>query len=358
MNLFKSWLGVRRAQVVVEGSMSHELLLDNMVFQGTVWGPMLWLVFYADSAEPILRLDFTGIVFADDHNAFRVYSASARQDEILADMDACQWELHQWGKANQVSFDAGKESKHILSRSQLYGESFKLLGVQFDTKLTMTESVFNLAKDCRWKLKAILRTCKYNAGGHLILLHKAQILSFIEYRTAAIYHACRSSLEALDRVQDKLIEAAGVSQTEALLAFKLAPLAARRDIAMLGLIHRSVLGRGPTHFKQFFKLDAAVAGDRNGRHRLQLIELSDRHWSDFAFPNSRPPDYTKNYVLGLVSIYNRLPPDIVESSGSVSVFQGALQDLLCTAAQANAPGWEHIFSPRVLWHWHPLRAFI
>ena len=97
--------------------MSHELLLDNMMFQGTVWGPMLWLVFYADSAEPILRLDFTGIVFADDHNAFRVYSASARQDEILADMDACQWELHQWGKANQVS----SRSIFFPGRSCIYG---------------------------------------------------------------------------------------------------------------------------------------------------------------------------------------------------------------------------------------------
>eukprot|EP00959_Pyramimonas_sp_CCMP1952_P067051 1399970-Pyramimonas_sp.AAC.1 len=88
----------------------------------------------------------------------------------------------------------------------------------------MTDSVLQLAKDCRWKLKAILRTRKYNTGAQLVLLYKAQVLSFTEYRTAAIYHTCKSALEALDHVQDKLTEAAGASQEEALLAFKLAHL--------------------------------------------------------------------------------------------------------------------------------------
>ena len=34
---------------------------------------------------------------------------------------------------------------------------------------------------------------------------------------------------------------------------KLAPLNARRDMAILGLIQRTVLGRGPKHFRQYFK---------------------------------------------------------------------------------------------------------
>ena len=40
----------------------------------------------------------------------------------------------------------------------------------------------------------------------MIILYKAQLLSFIEHRTAAIYHACDTSLESLDHVQDKLLE--------------------------------------------------------------------------------------------------------------------------------------------------------
>ena len=116
----------------------------------------------------------------------------------------------------------------------------------------MSDTVFDLVKDCKWKLKAILRTRKINTSDGLISLYKAQVLSYIEYRTAAIYHACSTSLAALETVQTKLLQAAGVTEVEALINFHLAPLSARRDMALLGLIHRTVLGKGPSQFKKFF----------------------------------------------------------------------------------------------------------
>ena len=56
------------------------MTLGNMVFQGTVWGPMLWNIFYADASSAIRCKDFTDIVFADDLNAFRVYDGSTPTD--------------------------------------------------------------------------------------------------------------------------------------------------------------------------------------------------------------------------------------------------------------------------------------
>ena len=96
------------------------------------------------------------------------------------------------------------------------------------------------------------------------------MLSYIEYRTAAIYHACSTSLAVLESVQTKLLEAAGVTELEALLNFRLAPLSARRDMALLGLIHRTVLGKGPLQFKQFFQLDEQAGLVDNKSHHLQL----------------------------------------------------------------------------------------
>ena len=56
----------------------------------------------------------------------------------------------------------------------------------------------------------------------------------------------------------------------------LAPLNVRRDIALLGLIHRAVLGIGATHFADFFRCSGAQppAGGWN-RHRFQLVEYED-----------------------------------------------------------------------------------
>ena len=44
-----------------------------------------------------------------------------------------------------------------------------------------------------------------------------------------------------------------MSDEGALFVFHLAPLSVRRDIAILGVIHRMVLGRGP-QFRELFKL--------------------------------------------------------------------------------------------------------
>ena len=67
----------------------------------------------------------------------------------------------------------------------------------------MTATVEELAKTGRWKPKAILGTRRFNTGEGLVSPYKAQLLSFIEYRTAAIYH---------DGIQNKILSLAGMSK--------------------------------------------------------------------------------------------------------------------------------------------------
>ena len=235
LSIIASWLRKREAQVVVGGAQSTKISLENQVFQGTVWGPSLWNTFYADSSDAIRKCSFKEIIFADDLNAWRKYEAGTKHDEMKQAMEKCQEELHKWGDANQVKFDAGKEHQLILSRHNPHGDGFALLGVDFDTKLLMSSAVHDLARNSQWKVKAILRTGRFNTGADLVNLYKAQVLSFIEYRTAAIYHACSSSLEELQHVQGKILFAAGLSAVEALRHFRLAPLSVQRDIALARL---------------------------------------------------------------------------------------------------------------------------
>ena len=108
---------------------------------------------------------------------------------------------------------------------------------------------------------------------------------------SAIYHACDTSLTALEHVQDKLLEAAGMNSVDALNACNLAPLSSRRDMALLGLIHRTALVGGPGHFRTFFRFRDREGVEETGRHRLQLEEYTGAHWTDFAYRNSTPSDY-------------------------------------------------------------------
>ena len=123
----------------------------------------------------------------------------------------------------------------------------------------------------------------------LVLFYKSHLLSFLEYRTPAIYHATRAVLSRLDAVQSRFLRDIGVDDISALVTFHLAPLATRRDIAMLGLIHRTILGKGPSQFSAFFQCDAQNSG--------KLIDPSR---------NCKCPLISRS-ALGLVAIYNMLP---------------------------------------------------
>ena len=97
LSVFASWLRARWTKVVVGGVSSDRYDLENMVFQGTVWGPLLWNVFYEDARKAIRACSYNEIVFADDLNAFRKYESKVKNDTIMDDIDKCQTELHVWG---------------------------------------------------------------------------------------------------------------------------------------------------------------------------------------------------------------------------------------------------------------------
>ena len=63
-NFFVSYLSERLAGVAVGGVFSEFTALANMVFQGTVLGPPLWNVFFADVAKAVNKNGFCESVFA------------------------------------------------------------------------------------------------------------------------------------------------------------------------------------------------------------------------------------------------------------------------------------------------------
>ena len=232
-------------------------------------------------------------------------------------------------------FDAGKESQHVLSLSDPEVDSFKLLGVPFDTGLSMACAIVEIVSAAGWKLRTLLRTRRFYTDADLVVLYKAHLLSYLEYRTPAIYHATRVVLGRLDAVQSRFLHDVGVNEVDALVHFRLAPLSARRDMAMLGLIHRTVLGKGPQQFKEFFQPDL--------HHPVKL--------KDPRKDSSSP--LIRRSALGLVAVYNMLPPKVVAAK-SVSAFQTALQEIIIMYATSGHPQWSEVLSPRLPSPTHPL----
>ena len=141
-----------------------------------------------------------------------------------------------------------RKQTHLSSRNP-EGDNFKLLVVLFDRRLCMQDAVTELVGACQWESKRILTASRFFSTGALVKLYKAHVLSFIEYKTPGLYHATAGVLEQVDRIQEGFLREMGLSEVDALMQYNLAPLWSRRDMAMLGVIHRAAVGKGPLQLR-------------------------------------------------------------------------------------------------------------
>ena len=336
LRLLRSWLGERKSVVVVDGASSDVVTLANSVYQGTVWGPPLWNIFYEDARHAVNEHDFIEAIFADDLNGFRAFEPETTDNDILSKLQECQRSLHSWGTANQVMFDPGKESFHILHPRKPYGDNFKMLGVTFDPKLMMDSAACEVAAEAGWRMRALLRCRRFYSKAELVRMYKAQVLSYIESSTPAIYHAPQFYLAPVDNIQQLFLNELEISSAEALLDYNLAPLTSRRDISMMGLLHRIVLGDAPEQFNKYIRLQSAAAYPRGWafripRHNCQLFDPVDGTHSRIM----------ERSVFGLIHSYNMLPQRVVDAK-TVSEFQSRLQRGLKWTAMNNLPAWETV----------------
>ncbi len=119
------------------------------------------------------------------------------------------------------------------------------------------------------------------------------------------------------------------------------------DIAMLGVIHRAVLGVGPPHLRRFFRLAAPADYQRTRAD----VRRHHRHLEDPR--EGRYLEVLRRSALGLIGVYNLLPPDVVDAA-SVQSFQRLLQALVQRAEWTSVPNWHRVLSPRLEMASHPL----
>ena len=80
--------------------------------------------------------------------------------------------------------------------------------------------------------------------------------------------------------------------------------------------------------------------------RRHTRQLQDHRGPGFS-------EQLRRSALGLVSIYNLLPQDVVEAE-TVAQFQCLLQSMLKDSASRDLRGWQDLFSPSMSLFAHPL----
>ena len=169
----------------------------------------------------------------------------------------------------------------------------------------MLDAAKHISKEAGWRLRTLLRTRRFFTTPELVRLYKAQILSFIESSTAAIYHAAPSTLAWIDRVQHRFLRETGLTELDALRDFRLAPLICRRDIAMLGVLHKINLGLAPPQLAALFPRKELV---EEAPLRCKLRFWRKLHDKQLATPvDVSSSNVLRRSLFGLVQCYNMLP---------------------------------------------------
>ena len=132
------------------------------------------------------------------------------------------------------------------------------------------------------------------------------VMSYIEFRTSAVYHARDTWLQRIDSLQDRLFKQIGVNEKDAIEYFHLAPLRMRRDMAMLGIIHRALLGLGPDHFRTFFRYVPGSNNTLRNRHSKQIVSHRCGKFLDLL----------AHSMLGAADVFNLLPEYMVEATST------------------------------------------
>ena len=204
LNFLDAYLAPREGKVVVQGESSDLFKIEDSIFQGTVLGPALWNVFFADVAIPAGCTGGNEAMFADDLNVFQLFERELPTESIIQKLSHCRNKVHGWGRMNRVSFDAKKEHLAIIHPDKKFqhGEGFRLLGCFMDLDLRMQTAVDQLLAKIRPKSKAILRTRGYYSIPELLIQYKTHVWGLVECNSGAFFHTVSSLLTKIDEIQE------------------------------------------------------------------------------------------------------------------------------------------------------------
>ena len=173
------------------------------------------------------------------------------------------------------------------------------------------------------------------------------IILYMECNTTALYHACENTLAPLNKFHYKLLKELGIFPADALVHFNLAPLACRRDIAMMGYFVELCLAKDMNTSRSFQTINSRppMYKIRDGAAQQTV----DRHPQRKYLGNIKTQRAVMNFC-----IYGRLPAAIIRHD-TMKEFQRSLQPRIKDRLAAGCSDWMTTFSTRVPAYGHPLR---
>ena len=274
----------------VNDSYSSEEAVESGVPQGSILGPLLFIVYIADLPEFCKTEGVELKLFADDLKAY--YIGPVNPDFHIP-LQNCITKLIKYCSTNGLEIAINKCSTlHIGSKNPNYtyflnqtsipnipkGESVRDLGVYFSNDLKWKNHIENIVTKARRVAFTLLRSLKSNNPQFLVNTFKTYVVPTLEFACPVFNPYYAIEINAIEKVQKEFIKRVYFrcqknkdqidydnipSYAELLATYGLETLEIRRLKCCLNLFHQHLHGLLPIKTKSFSIMPTTTRGEKH-----------------------------------------------------------------------------------------------
>ncbi len=317
-NWIHNFLSNRSQQVCVRDKASKWEAVTSGIPQGSVLGPLLFVLFINDLPETVMSDVY---LFADDTKIFRKIKSEEDREGLQRDLKT----LEEWSNTWLLRFHPDKcKHMHIGSKNigdktyRLLGHNLeaideeKDLGIIIDSKLDFDTHICEKVKKANQMFGLLRRTFEHMDSEVFLPLYKTMVRTHLEYGNAVWHPNKIKHIEQLENVQRRATKQlpgmSNLSYPERLKKLELPTLSYRRlrgDLIETYKIMNGVYDQEPASFLTPWTEATDVDGLRGHSKKLFLQRANSCLRQN-------------NFSIRTVKIWNSLPEEIVSASSTDS----------------------------------------